>query len=723
MLIRLADICYRRRRLVLLGWFVALFGVFALGSAFPADYRASYQTPGAEATEAYELLGERFPSQGGDSVNVVFKADDGIDEAGVQADVESLLAELAAVPHVASVVSPYDEAGANQVSTDAPIAYATVNFDGTFDSIPIETTDEIIGAVENANRDGLQVDVSSLVNESSVGSEAIGLLFAVFVLLLAFGSVLAMGLPLLTAVFGLAIGSTLGVAASHIFETPEWASTVAVMIGLGVGIDYALFIITRYRSGLSAGMSPREATATAMGTAGRAVLFAGGTVVISLLGMLTMGLSYLHGVAASAVIAVLVVLAASLTLLPAMLGFVGRTIDRLKVPFTGRADHQGEHAFWYRWSRIVQRRPWPAFVGGAAVLLLLTVPLFDLRFGFPDDGNNATDQTSRRAYDLLSEGFGDGYNGPLVLVVDLRGAEDTDAVLASLTESAQATDGVDFATEANPNPDGDAAIINVYPETKPQESATETLVHTLRDEVIPAAVGDSGVEVKVGGFTAVSIDQSNYISERLPLFIGAVVLLSFLLLMTVFRSPLVALKAAIMNLLSIAAAYGVMSYAVSGSWFGDLLNIPETPVPAFIPMIMFAILFGLSMDYEVFLLSRIREEYLRTGDNGALVADGLAATARVITAAAAIMVFVFGVFIFDPSVFIKQIGLGLATAVLVDATIVRMVLVPATMELLGDANWWMPTWLSRLLPEVHIEGADAVEAELAALLADEGASV
>ena len=544
-------------------------------------------------------------------------------------------------------------------------------------------------------------------------------MFAAFILLLAFGSALAMGLPIVTALFGLGVGATLGGIFSRLVETPDWAATVATMIGLGVGIDYSLFIITRFRQAMATGLHPREANVTAMGTAGRAVLFAGSTVVISLLGMLTMGLSYLDGVAASAVLAVLSMLCASLTLLPAMLGFAGKNIDRLRVPFTGRASHQGERSFWWRWSRVVQHRPWVAFVGGAVVLLIITTPLFSLRFGFPDDGNNQKSETSRQAYDLLTSGFGPGFNGPLLLVADLQNTTDRNGTVTRLSDAARTTQGVAFVAPAAMNPAGDTAIVTVFPTNKPQDKATDALVHRLRDTSIPSAVATSNAKVLVGGFTAISIDQSNYISQRLPIFIGSVVFLSFLLLTTVFRSPLVALKAGIMNLLSIAAAYGVMSYAVQGTWLGRLFNIPETPIPAFVPMIMFAILFGLSMDYEVFLLSRIREEYVRTGDNGLAVADGLAHTARVITAAAAIMVFVFGVFIFDPNVFIKQIGLGLTTAVLVDATIVRMVLVPATMELLGNANWWIPRWLARILPELHIEGDAAVQAEVALLLAEE----
>ena len=703
---------------------VALVVMIMVGSALPAENRANYQTPGAESTEAYDLLGERFPARQGDAIKLVFAGD--IDDPAVRSSVEEVLETAASNPHVVGVASPYAAEGGSQISDDRRIAYAEVYFDQPFDELANEDASyqqDFLDAIDPGERPGLQVEVSTFIGTVAPGSEFIGLIFAAFVLLIAFGSVVAMGLPIVTALFGLGVGAMLGGIASRLIETPDWAPTVALMIGLGTGIDYALFIVSRYRQSLHRDVTPREATLTALGTAGRAVLFAGATVVISLLGMLTMGLSFLHGVAGSSVLAVLAVMAASLTLLPALFGFVGNKIDRFRVPFTGRPSHQGERALWYRWSRVVQRHPWFAFIAAAAVLLVITLPLFSLRLGFPDDGNNQTSETSRQAYDLLTEGFGPGFNGPLLLVVDLEGASDREAALARVGEAAAATEGVAFVAPAVQNEAGDTAIVTVFPTTKPQDEATSTLVHELRDTVVPAAVEGTDAEVLVGGFTAISIDQSNYIQSRLPLFIGAVVFLSFVLLTTVFRSPLVALKAGIMNLLSIAAAYGVMAYAVQGNWFGDLLGIPETPVPAFIPMINFAILFGLSMDYEVFLLSRIREEYVRSGDNRAAVADGLAQTARVITAAAAIMVFVFAVFIFDPNVFIKQIGLGLTAAVLIDATIVRMVLVPATMELLGDANWWMPRWLDRLLPSVHIEAESAVEAELQTLLAEEKVKV
>jgi len=720
-MIKLADFCYRRRRYVLGAWVVLFIVVLAAGSSLPAENRASYQTPGSESNRAYDLLGQRFPARKGDSIKLVFAGD--IKAPATRPRVEAVIATAKAQPHVSDVLSPYSPEGASQVSNDGRVAYAEVSFDQTLDKLlssDLTYAKRFLKAIDPGVREGLEVQVSTLVAEQQPGSEFIGLIFAAFILLLAFGSALAMGLPIVTALFGLGIGAALGGMASRILETPDWATIVATMIGLGVGIDYSLFIITRYRQSLKSGLSPREAVITAMGTAGRAVLFAGGTVVISLVGMLTMGLSYLQGVAGSSVLVVLAMLAASLTLLPAILGFVGTNIDRLRVPFTGRESHQGDRAFWYRWSRVVQSQPWLAFIGGALVLLVVTLPVFSLRFGFPDEGNNAKEETSRKAYDRLTSAFGGGFNGPLLLVADLKGTtSDRTASLSEVSKAVTEADGVAFVTPAILNPAGDTAIINAFPKEKPQDKSTDALVKRLRSKVLPEAVGSTGTKVLVGGFTASSVDQSVYVTRRLPVFIGSVVFLSFLLLTTVFRSPLVALKAGIMNLLSIAAAYGVMSYAVQGTWLGSLLKIPETPIPAFIPMIMFAILFGLSMDYEVFLLSRIREEYLRSGDNGLAVADGLATTARVITAAAAIMVFVFGVFIFDPNVFIKQIGLGLTSAVLVDATIVRMVLVPATMELLGDANWWMPGWLNKILPEVHIEGEGAVQAELTALLSEE----
>jgi RND superfamily putative drug exporter len=496
---------------------------------------------------------------------------------------------------------------------------------------------------------------------------------------------------------------------------------MAEMMGVGVGIDYALFIITRYREGLNEGRDPHDSVLRAIDTAGRSVLFAGTAVVIAILGLMVMGLAFLYGLAVSTSLAVLTVMVMSVTLLPALLGFAGTNIDKLHVPFVKRSTGEGSDAnLAHRWARTVQRRPWPAAILAFGFLILLALPVLDLRLGFPDASNNAPDSTTRKAFDLQTEAFGAGANGPLMLVADSK----SDAALAELTaagEIAAADEGVVFVAPAQPSPTGDAAVVLVIPSSGPQDAETEALVGRLRDAI--DVEGD--VNVYLGGGTAAEIDQNDYLTSRLPWFIGSVVLLSFLLLMVVFRSILVPLKAAIMNLLSIGAAYGVVSLAVSGGWLGDLIGIEEaTPVPGFIPMMMFAILFGLSMDYEVFLLSRIREEYVRTGDNATAVAEGLAKTARVISAAAAIMVCVFGAFILGDIIFVKMVGLGLATAIAVDATVVRMVLVPATMELLGDRNWWFPAWLDRITPHVAIEGhLGDIDAELRSIVEEESQPV
>jgi RND superfamily putative drug exporter len=548
----------------------------------------------------------------------------------------------------------------------------------------------------------------------------VGVGAAIVILLIAFGSVLAMGLPILTAFFGLGVGAALTALLANVIQVPDFATQVQDMNVIGVGIDYVLFIVTRYRSELHKGKQPHDAVVTAISTAGRAVLFAGCTVIISLLGLFVIGLEFLQGVAVSTMAGVLVVMLASVTLLPAVLGFVGRGIDKLKVPFV-KGQPDGRHGFWWRWSRVVQRRPWPMALLGLAVVVALAIPLFDIRFGFPDAGQNPTSTTTRRAYDLLSEGFGPGFNGPLILAVELPNGhteQGDQSAVDGIVHAIATTPGVAFASPAIPNPDGTVAVMRVIPTTAPQAAETDALVKHLRNDVIPTAVGDTGIRVSVTGNTAASRDVNDYMATRLPWFIGTVVVLSFLLLLIVFRSLLVALKAAVMNVLSIGAAYGVVSLATQAGWFGHLLGINEPiPLPSFIPMMMFAILFGLSMDYEVFLLSRIREEYLRSGDNALAVADGLAATARVITAAAAIMICVFLAFVLGDELQIKQIGLGLASAIFIDATLVRMVLVPSTMEILGNANWWLPKWLDPLIPHIgfeSVEDAD-LEAELAEL--------
>jgi RND superfamily putative drug exporter len=730
-LVRLADWSYRRRRLVLLLWLGLLVGISVLAQAAKGENEFSFATPGSESEEALDLLQDRFPARSGDDIDVVFQASAGVRAPDVQADVTALLDRLAEAPHVVGVESPYEDgSGAQRISQSGTIGYATLHLDVTDEKYPAEDGRALMATASDASRDGLQVELAGwalqAAQEQEFSSEGIGLLVAALILLVSFGSLLAMGLPILTAVFGLAIGGALTALLANLLEVPDFAPQVAAMIGLGVGIDYVLFIVTRYRATLHAGRDPHDATVTAIATSGRAVLFAGCTVIISLLGLFTMNLGFLRGLAVAAVCVVLVVMLASVTLLPAVLGFVGRNIDRLKVPFVRARPAGDRRTLSSRWSRVVQRYPWVTALLCLGALLALAAPGLNMNMGFPDAGNDPPDFTTRRAYDLLAEGFGPGFPGPLLLVAQ-SGApgEKVDLqALESVRQAVSQTEGVAFVSPPRPNPDGDVALLTVVPSSSPQSDETERLVTRLRGDELQEVTAGNGVQVLVAGSTAGAIDATRYVADRLPLFIGAVIVVSFLLLLVVFRSLLVPLKAAVMNLLSIGASYGVMALAVQGGWFGGIFGIDEAvPVPSWIPMMMFAILFGLSMDYEVFLLSRVREEYVRTRDNTAAVADGLAATARVITAAAAIMISVFLAFVLGDQVFLKMIGLGMATAIFVDATLVRMVLVPSTMELLGDANWWLPRPLARILPEVHVEAEIAsLEEELGELLEEESAS-
>ena len=578
-------------------------------------------------------------------------------------------------------------------------------------------------------------------------SEAYGLLAAIIILVLAFGSVLAMGLPIGTALVGLGVGASLVTVLSHVLPMPDFTTSLVAMIGLGVGIDYALFIVTRYREGIHHGMSVEDSVVNAVDTSGRAVIFAGITVIISLLGLFVMGLAFARGLAIGAVIGVLIMMIASISLLPALLAMVKHRIDvtsraalvalasfvvitffavvaeslplflaavvsaivvtlasfvikPLRKPIPQRARKPKNETFWYRWSRLVQRRPWTSAIGATAVLLLLGAPLLSIRLGFGDNGNAPESTTVRRAYDMLAEGFGPGFNGPLFITVEGKTASDP-AALEGFADTIRKVDGIAFAQATPASADGSLSLVIAYPTTAPQDEATTTLIKTLRNDVIPT----TGVEAKVGGFTAAGVDFADVIGSRMPLLFIGVLSLSFLLLMAVFRSLLVPLKAVIMNLLSIGAAYGVIVAIFQWGWGMNLIGVGKAgPIESWAPMMLFAIVFGLSMDYEVFLLSRVREEYLRTGNNAEAVADGLTATARVITAAALIMVCVFAAFVLGYDRQLKLFGLGLALAVFIDATIVRMVLVPATMELLGDRNWWIPKWIDRILPKIDVEG-------------------
>ncbi len=712
MLVRVADWCFRNRRFVVVLWIAALLGSFALAGAFGGEFRQDYLQPGSESKSASDTLREKFPQQSGDSIQVVVHAEAGVADPEVRARATRIFDDLAAGADVTGVVSPYSAEGASQVSADGRTAFADVTLDRTVNEYTPEQARELVEPVLDAGDDALRVEVGGAVAALSqtvpVGSEGIGLIAAAIILLFTFGSAVAMGLPLLTALFGLGIAMMLGEVLRRVVDVPEWAPPAAAMVALGVGIDYALLIVTRFRGALADGQDPRSATLTAISTAGRAVLFAGLTVVVSMLGILLMGQASMNGFAFTVVLAVLTTMAASLTLLPAVLGFAGHNIERLHVPFVSKRAASYDASRWYRWSRFVQRRPLFAAVGGLAVLLALAAPLLGMRFGFPDAENDPPSFTTRQAHELLTDAFGPGFSAPLVLTVQ---GESGAALLVSadaVGDQLRELSGVAHVGPAVVNEIGDTAVVRLIATTSPQDELTEDLVVELRDVAVPAATSGTALTVEVGGLVPANLDTTRGVSERLPLFFGGVLLVSFLLLMMVFRSVVVPLKAVLMNVLASAAAFGVLALAVNGGWLGDLVGIPEaTPVPLQLPIGIFAILFGLSMDYEVFLISRIKEEYDRTGDNSRAVADGLAKSARVITAGAAVMVTVFLSFVLGDLVLGKMFGLGLAAAIFIDATLIRMVMVPATMELLGDRNWWLPAWLDRLLPRIDVEGGES----------------
>jgi putative drug exporter of the RND superfamily len=716
MLQRVARFCYRHRRVVLISWLLAVILVSVVAKTAGGKDTTNFTLPGTESQQAFDLLKANFAAKSGDTADIVFAATgpEGVRAPDVKARMEAAFAAArASNRHVSAVSDPYSAEGARQISANGQVAYAEIQLDIRSNNLPKGAPSAIHDAIVKAASpgDGLNVQFGGNLFTTRTppgGTEAVGIVAAVIVLLLAFGSLLAMVLPIFIAIVGIVIGIGLIAVLANVLEVASFTSLIAAMIGIGVGIDYSLFIVTRFRQGLHDGLAPEDATAAAITTSGRAVLFAGTTVVIALMGMFLMGLSFINGLAVGSALAVLITMVASITLLPAMFGFCGRNIDKFRVPAFHRTASSASTrgGFWFRWSRRIQRRPWPFALGALILLLFLAFPVTHLRLGNPDAGNDPKGSTTRKAYDLLSAGFGPGYNGPLTIAAGLHQPSDL-AVMQRLHDALRADPGVANVGPVVPNnaTNPTAAIIAVTPKTSPQDPKTATLVHHLRDDVIPPVVAGTDVSVHSGGNAAISIDLTKKLSSRLPYFFGAVIALSFLLLMCVFRSVLVPLKAALMNLFSIGASFGILVAVFQWGWGASLIGVGKKgPIVAFSPMMLFAILFGLSMDYEVFLLSRVKEEHDRTRDNGLAVADGLAATARVITAAAAIMICVFLTFVFQPDATAKLIGLGLAVAILIDATVVRMILVPATMELLGEANWWLPGWLDRLLPRLHVEG-------------------
>ena len=765
-LARISNWCFDHRIGAVALWVAALAAIFGVAGAIGPSYDATFGIPGSDSDAGFDVLEEHFPDVGAGALSgtIVFRAEQGVDAPEVTTAMDELFAlveagfpdEAGVAQHPgATVISPYTEQGEGQIAREGPlageVAYAQVNL---AEDVDITESALLGGAIADhaPSLEGLEVvpGGSALAEGTLPQTELIGLAFAVLVLIVAFGSVLAMGLPVSVALGGVAAGSALTLLLSNVFTVPEFTAQVGAMIGLGVGIDYALFIVTRFRRGTHDGLAPRAAMAAASDTAGRAVILAGVTVVVSLLGLLVIGIPMVSGVAIGASTTVLATMITSLTLLPALLSLAGKRLEvtrwrgllmaglvavalfgtgaglsplataaavlavlvlvasvvvgRLRREVPRPPVRPLRETAAYRWSRTIQRSPWRWFATAAVALLVLASPVVALRLGVADESTFPEDSYTQRAYELLSDGFGQGFNGPLVLTV-LPGPGDTPDTVAALERALTRTPGVAAVSPPVPNrTDGPGAfVVTVVPTTPPQAEATTDLVTRLREDVVPAAVDGTGLDVNVTGAAAADIDLTDFVARRAVVFYGVVLALSFLLLMVVFRSVLVPLKAVVMNALSMAATYGVVVAVFQWGWGASLSGVSGAPIEPFMPLILFAIVFGLSMDYEVFLLSRMREEYVRTGDPRESVADGLASTARVITAAAAIMIVVFGSFALEDDRLVKMLGTGLAVAVLLDVTLVRMVLVPATMELLGEKNWWMPAWLDRILPRLSVE--------------------
>jgi RND superfamily putative drug exporter len=751
-MLKLARWSTTHRKYVVIGWVLLLLAVNAFAQSAGTSYSNNFTLPNSDAQRAADLLQRSFPAQAGDRDTIVYAVSSGsVLEASVRKRMSAMFAKVATLPHVTSVISPYAGPSAGKsVSADKKIAFATVVFDEKANLLPKSAPERVVAVARSYARPGLDVELGGQAIEATeqVGfglSTAVGLLAAIVVLLLTFGSLIAMGLPIVTALFGL--GTGLGAIAlfTHVVDTPNFSSELAAMIGLGVGIDYALFILTRFREAYATPgptfQNARESVVQAIDTAGRAVLFAGSTVVIALLGMMLLGVEFLYGVAISASIGVLLVMLASLTLLPALLTMAGARVAaggrraRARVRAAQQAGDldgaaaaagtAGAGTAWLRWSAFVHRRPKTIAAVAALTMLLIAAPATALRLGSSDASNDPAGQTTHKAYELLAQGFGEGFNGPLLVVAKVpnpkREAAQNGVLLTTpsggkssverLRSAIAATPGVVSVAPAKLNPSGEVATITVYPRSSPQAYATTQLVSRLREHVIPPLEARTGMTVYVGGVTAGAVDFATTLGHKLPLFIGVVVLLSALLLLIVFRSLVIPLQAAVMNLLSIGASLGVIVAIFQWGWLGSLMGTQQGPIESFIPVMLFAIVFGLSMDYEVFLVSRMHERWTHTRDSSRAVAEGLALTGRVVTAAAAIMVCVFLSFILGEDRIIKEFGLSLASAVFLDALVVRCLLLPATLDIIGRVTWVLPARLDRLLPRLNVEGTLHREAD------------
>ncbi len=716
-LYRLGRFAARRPWAVIGVWVVVSAAVVLAAGAFGRDLEDSFEVPGLDSQVAVDLLAAAESELAGLTAQVVVTPlEEGVtffDSLDARVSLAEVQAQVAELPNVLGTSDPAGALAASEgaasgvVSADGRVALIRVQYPviEELDQADLENLQEL--AVEVRNGSPLQIEMGGdlffAFEEPQTGvGEMIGVIVAVVILIVAFGSLIAMGLPIGLALFGLALGVSSMSLIAYLVDIPSWAPQMGSMIGLGVGIDYALFIVTRHREGLARRMTVEDSVGRAVATAGQAVVFAGGTVVVAILGLAVAGVPFMTAAGIAISVIVLLMVVASITLLPAFLGLAGHRINRRGLRRNADTAGRDLGAGWARWGSHVARHSWAYVIGVTVVLLALTLPVLALRLGFPDEGTLPESRTERQAYDLAADGFGPGINGPLVIAVDI--SEDP-GVVEPLAAAVAADAGVASVEAAETNADVGVATLLAFPTTAPQDGATLDTIKRLRAEVFPSILAESPARAHVGGQTANFADIGDRVNDRLPLFIAAVLLLSFLLLTIVFRSILVPLKAALLNLLSIGAAYGVLVMVFQWGWGKGIIGLESTvPIVSFMPMFMFAILFGLSMDYEVFLLSRVREEYLVTGDNDSSVIHGISRTARVITSAALIMISVFLGFVLGDDPAIKMLGLGLATAIFIDATIVRMVLVPATMKLMGDANWWIPGWLDRLLPTIDIDG-------------------
>ncbi|WP_407560687.1 MMPL family transporter [Streptomyces sp. 184] len=718
----LARFCFRHRFVVLLLWVCALVGTAVAAQTAGSRWANDFELPGTESAEAVDLLRASFPETSGDTDSVVWRAPEGasVRDPQIRERMTEALAGIADVPQVGQVAGPYAPEGGRQISGDGRIAYAQVTFTEQARNLEKENIEEVIDTARAAADDveGLQVELGGEAIQAAEGvpgglAEATGIIAAAVILSIAFGSLFAMLLPIVCAVFGIGTGLMTVTLLSHTMDFADATTLLGSLIGLGVSIDYALFIVTRHRTGLRRGMPVEDSAVRALDTAGRAVLFAGGTVCVALLGMIALGIGFLNGVAIAASLTVLLGVAASVTLLPALLGILGirvlsrrqrrRLTERGPEREPGPDESPGRAA---RWSLLVQRRP--RLMAGIAlgVIVVVSLPLLSLRLGTTDQGNHQESKTTRKAYDLLADGFGPGFNGPLQLVAETPEATGPQA-LDRLVTRIERTEGVAGVGTPAPAPDGRVTVVQVIPDSAPQDEATDQLIDRLRDDVIPAAEEGSSLDVHVGGVTAINKDFASVITGKLPLFVGIIVALGFVLLLVAFRSVVVPLTAAAMNLLAAAAAFGALVAIFQWGWGSDLFGLGrEVPITAFLPVIMLAMLFGLSMDYQVFLVSRMHEEWVHHRDNARAVRVGLAESSRVINAAALIMICVFSAFVLSGDLEGVMAGIGLAGAVALDAFVIRTMLVPALMHLIGPTNWWLPTWLDRHLPHLAVEPRD-----------------